>query len=60
MGLALEELEISKDFLITENGIDIILDKDMKKYIENGEPVIIDYIDSPYNAGFMIKNGVSC
>jgi iron-sulfur cluster assembly accessory protein len=60
LGLALEELEKSKDFLFTENDIDVLLDKDMKKFIEEGEPVIIDYLDSPYRTGFMINNSVKC
>jgi len=60
VGLALDESEDTKDFLFNNNGIDILVDKDMKRYIDTGAPVTVNYQETPYGAGFFIENGSRC
>ncbi|TAL29779.1 MAG: hypothetical protein EPN93_20795 [Spirochaetes bacterium] len=60
MGLALDESENSSDFKVHDNGIDILLDRDIKRYVETGSPVTVDFKTSPYGSGFFINSGSNC
>ncbi len=59
MGLALDEQDDKREtFQIGE--ICVQVDERVKKYIFNGPPVRIDYIDGPQGKGFIIDTGSSC
>lgn len=60
MGLALDESENTNDFLLEENGINIILDKNIKLMLDTGKPITIDYHETRYGSGFTIDSGLSC
>jgi Fe-S cluster assembly iron-binding protein IscA len=60
LGLALDESENTNDFLLKEDDINIILDKNIKLMLDNGKPITIDYHESRYGSGFTIDSGFSC
>jgi Fe-S cluster assembly iron-binding protein IscA len=60
LGLALEELEESDDFVMENNDIQILLDDRIKHYIETGPKIVVDYRDTAYGAGFVVDGGSSC
>ena len=60
LGLALDESENTNDFLLKENDINIILDKNIKLMLDNGKSITIDYHESRYGSGFTIDSGCSC
>ncbi len=45
---------------MNDNGIDILIDTDMKRFIDTGAPVTVNYQETPYGAGFFIENGSHC
>ena len=60
MGLALDELENTKDRVVKVNGVDIVVDSYVESYIRDIPALTIDYIDSPRGAGFVLDTGYSC
>lgn len=58
--MALDESENTKDLLITNNEIGILLGEDIRRYAETDTPITIDYRESRYGAGFVVDNGLSC
>jgi Fe-S cluster assembly iron-binding protein IscA len=60
LGLALDESENSRDFKVQDNGIDILLDNDIKRYIETGAPITVDFKTTPFGSGFFVGNGSAC
>jgi hypothetical protein len=60
LGLALDESENSNDFKVNDNGIDILLDRDIKRYVETGSPVTVDFKSTPFGSGFFIETGSNC
>lgn len=43
-----------------ENDINILLDEEIKKFLERGRPLTIDFQTSKYGSGFFIDTGYSC
>jgi len=60
LGLALDESENTKDTLVRENEIDVLLDGEIKRFLERGRPITIDFQTSRYGSGFFIDTGYSC
>ena len=59
MGLALDELENSKDTVSRENGIPIVYDDRLKQYLKQGS-VTVDFRETSYGSGFIVNSGSSC
>jgi len=60
LGLTLDESENAKDTLVKENEIDVLLDDEIRKFLERGRPLKIDFQTSKYGSGFFIDTGYSC
>ncbi len=60
MSLALDESENAIDEKVHNNGVDVLIDKEVQLYLTEGRPIIIDYHTSKYGSGFIIDTGVSC
>lgn len=60
MGLALDEYENNTDNKLKENDINLVYDNTLKKFIENGSDVTVDYVNSPQGSGFTVSTGNSC
>lgn len=60
MGLALDELTQSDDQVLEDNGISIMLDNNVKKYLGSGKAITVDFRETPYGKGFIIDGGSSC
>ncbi len=60
MGLALDEAENTKEILHRESDIDILMDNDIKRFVDMGNPIHIEYHKSRYGEGFYINTGSSC
>jgi Fe-S cluster assembly iron-binding protein IscA len=58
--LALDESENSKDFMIEDNSINILLDQNMRRIVDNGRSITIDFHESRFGSGFTIDTGFSC
>ena len=42
------------------NEIEVLLDGDVKRFVDAGAPVTIDFKRTPYGEGFLIENGARC
>ena len=60
MGLALDESENTAFEILSKNEIDVLLDQEVKLYVDSGMPITVDYQETPYGAGFFISNGSNC
>ena len=60
MGLALDELAGTKDHVHENNGISILMDNTIKRFVENGEQLTVDFRETPYGKGFIIDGGSTC
>jgi Fe-S cluster assembly iron-binding protein IscA len=60
LGLALDESENANDAIIQNNGIAVLLDKEIEALLRRGKPVTIDFHTSKYGSGFIIDTGSSC
>ena len=58
--MTLDESKETKDNLIEADGIKILVDDQVKLAVDNGNPVIIDYIESLSGSGFIIDTGAGC
>lgn len=52
MRLTLDELKNEDDTVVESNGIKIVYNEDIERYVQNSE---IDYSDHFYNKGFYVK-----
>lgn len=57
--MALDE-PTDKDTIVNENDINIAVDGKIKYYIETGPPLTIDFRETSYGSGFLIRGGSSC
>ena len=60
MGMALDESDNTEDYKAEYNDITIVLDTVSKQHLEHGNPITIDFQDTPYGAGFQINSGSCC
>jgi len=60
LGLALDESENTKDTVIIANEIPVMYDSDIARFMDAGTNITIDFVDTPYGAGFMVDTGASC
>jgi len=58
--LALDESENGKDVMIEDNSITILLDQNIRRIVDNGRSITIDYYESRFGSGFTIDTGFSC
>ena len=58
--MALDESENSNEFLTLLDEIPVLLDRDIKRYVDTGAPVTIDYRVTNYGSGFMVQGGSHC
>lgn len=59
MGLALDELEIESEST-SEKDIKVVFDKTVKKLVEAGSSVVVDFKETPYGTGFVVDSGSHC
>lgn len=60
MGLALDESDNTKDTVVMANEIPVIYDTDIAQFMDADRNIIIDFVETPYGAGFMVDTGSSC
>ena len=60
LGLALDESENSQDYTFENNNINILLDQNIKRIVEMGRSITIDFHESRFGSGFTIDTGLSC
>ncbi len=60
MGLTLEESDNTKDTVVHEGAIPVLLDDYTRKIVEMTRKVKIDYHDSGYGGGFIVDSGTTC
>ena len=58
--MALDESENSKDLMIEDKSITILLDLNIRRIVDNGRSITIDYYESRFGSGFTIDTGFSC
>ncbi len=58
--MALDESENTKDTVVVANEIPVIYDSDIARFINIGTNIKIDFVETPYGAGFMVDTGSSC
>ena len=60
MGLALDELDNTKDRVVHSNGIDVVCDERVWSYVRHYAGLAIDFTRNQYGAGFILDTGGSC
>lgn len=60
MGLALDESDNTKDTVVMINEIPVIYDSDIARFMDADKTIKIDFVETPYGAGFMVDTGSSC
>ena len=60
MGLALDELEETNDYVIKNGSLSIVLDDRTKSYIDRGADLTVDFRKSAFGSGFYVNSGSSC
>ena len=60
LGLALDESDNTEEQVTIQNDIPVMYDEDIKRFMGSEVPIVIDYQETPYGAGFTIDNGTSC
>ncbi|MFC1670355.1 hypothetical protein ACFL20_08170 [Spirochaetota bacterium] len=58
--MALEESNATDHFTIKAESINFLVKNHEKNYIFNGNPVVIDYVDSHRDKGFTVSSGTEC
>jgi len=60
LGLALDESDNTKDTIVVANEIPVIYDSDIARFMDADRTITIDFVETPYGAGFMVDTGSSC
>ncbi|MGQ9843392.1 MAG: hypothetical protein ACUVRK_07475 [Spirochaetota bacterium] len=60
MGLALDESDNTNDTVVVANEISVIYGTDIAQFIDTDRIITIDFVETPYGAGFMVDTGSSC
>ena len=60
MGLALDEYEDNTDNKLVENDINLVYDDTLKRFIEGGSDITVDYVNLPSGSGFTVSTGNTC
>lgn len=56
MQLALDELKNQDDIAIVSQGINVVYNSDLERYVENS---LIDYSNNWFERGFVIRGGIT-
>ena len=59
LGLALDELPENSDKTVVKK-INIVFDETVKKLVDAGSKVTVDFKETPYGSGFVVDSGANC
>jgi len=60
LGLALDESENTSDIKVIANDIPVLYDNDIARFFVSDTAITIDFVETPYGAGFIVDTGASC